>query len=350
MLSKIKNKSTKLAKKVLRKKDEVPLRITSETIDIHRENVISGGRKFKYPMQYAKHKLVYNALIILLSVSAVFGLIVWWQLYKIESTNDFFYRVSRIVPIPVAVIDGELVPYKDYLMKFKSSIHYLQNIEKVDLNNEDGKAQISYFKTQSMHEALSNAYARKIINQNNISINTKDVDNLIKKQRTSSTGEVSQQTYNTVILDYYNWTEDEYKYAIENILIRQTAAFFVDDEAKNLSNQINTLVRAGNTNLADIANNYKSISSRPVEFVDSGLVPKNNNDGGLAQKASELTINQVSEIFKSPVGDGYYFIKLIDINESKIRYQYIKVPLKTFNDKVSELEKSNKVQYYIKMP
>ena len=65
MISKIKNRSTKAINKVRRKKVDVPIRITNDTIDVHREHVLSGGRKFKYPMQYAKHKLVYNALIIL---------------------------------------------------------------------------------------------------------------------------------------------------------------------------------------------------------------------------------------------------------------------------------------------
>lgn len=350
MLSKIKNRSTKIINKVRRKKDDVPLRITNETIDIHRENVLSGGRKFKYPMQYSKHKLVYNAMIILLSVSTVFGFIVWWQLYKSESTSDFFYRVTTILPLPVAIVDGEPVPYKDYLMKLNSSVYYLQNNRKIDLNNEDGKTQINYFKSQAMRDALLNAYARKIIKQNKISIDSKYIDTLIKNQRMSSTGEVSQQTYNTVIADYYNWSEEEYRYAIENILIRQTAAFFMDKEAKELSDQINSVIRSGNSNLSIIASDFKTKSGRQIDLIDSGLVPKNNNDGGLAHKATELSKDQVSETFQSPVGDGYYFIKPIDSNDTKIRYQYIKIPLKSLNDNIAELEKSKKVQYYIKMP
>lgn len=350
MISKIKNRSTKVINKVRRKKDDVPLRITNDTIDVHREHVLSGGRKFKYPMQYAKHKLVYNALIILGSVVVVFGFITWWQLYKTETNEDFFYRVTTIFPLPVASIDGEQVPFKDYLMKYKASLYYTENIEKVDLKNQDGKAILDYFKKSSMHEALLNSYARKIARQNNLILNSKDIDNLIKNQRLSTTGEVSPQTYNAVVLEYYNWTEDEYRYAIENVLTRQIAAYFLDSEAKDISNQIDSLIKSGNTNLSSIVNEHNAKSSRKIEFNDVGLVPRNNNDAGLAAKAIELKKDEVSETFKPLSGDGYYFVKQVEINDTKVRYQYIKIPLNALESKVSDLEKSNKVQYYISMP
>jgi hypothetical protein len=350
MLSKIKNNSTKLIKKITRKNEELPLRITNETVEVHRENVLAGGRKFKYPMQYAKHKLVYNAIIIAALVVGAFGLITWWQLYPLKTTNGFFYRVTKIVQLPVAVIDGEFVPYQDYLMKYRSSIFYLQNIEKVDLNNEDGKNQMNYFQTQAMHEALLNAYARKIASQKNITIDKASVDSFLKLQRQSSAGEVSVQTYNSVILDYYDWTSEEYRYAIENILLRQAVAYAVDEEALSISKDIQKSLSSNTSNLSSFVDAYNKTSKRKLEYVDAGWLPRNNSDGGITEAAAKLVNGQVSEAITPADGDGYYFIKLIDSNTDQVNYQYIKISLKTFEDTVAQLEKSDKVQYYIKMP
>ena len=44
--------------------DESASRITNETVAEHREKVLAGGRKFKYPLQYQRHKLIVNTLII----------------------------------------------------------------------------------------------------------------------------------------------------------------------------------------------------------------------------------------------------------------------------------------------
>lgn len=350
MLSKIKNKSNKIVKKIRPNKEELPVRITNETIDLHRENIISSGRKFKYPIQYAKHKLVYNALIILISVAIIFSSIVWWQLYQAQTSNDFFYRIARIFPLPVAMIDGELVPYKDYLMKFNSSIHYFENIEKINLQNNETSSPLDYYKKISMKEALMNAYARKIIKQKKLSIDINDIDTLLKQQRISSTGQVSQQTYNAVILEYYNWTEEEYRYALENTIIRQTAAYSLDEEALAIANKVSETINSGNSDLSLIAKNFNQSSDRKIEFVDSGSVSKNNSDRGILTEASLLEKNKISKIYKPVAGDGYYLIKLIDINDTKIQYQYIKISIKSLEDKVSELQKANKVKYYIKMP
>ena len=53
----------KLTAKLRRQKpeEEKPSRITNETVAEHREQILAGGRKFKYPVQYAKHKLVLNS-------------------------------------------------------------------------------------------------------------------------------------------------------------------------------------------------------------------------------------------------------------------------------------------------
>ena len=55
----------------------------------------------------------------------------WWQLYKNQSTSDFMYHVTEVLPLPVAKVDGEFVLYRDYLMKYRSSVYYLEQKEQV---------------------------------------------------------------------------------------------------------------------------------------------------------------------------------------------------------------------------
>jgi len=76
-------------------------------------------------------------------------------------------------------------------------------------------------------------------------------------------------------------------------------------------------------------------------------VPKNNQDGGLTIEASKLGKAQVSSVVKPVSGDGYYFIRLIDINDTQVNYEYIKVPLNKFTDDLNALIKDNKVNIYI---
>src|SRR5680860_1406687 len=127
MLLRVKETMKKLIRKLLRKQrgNDLPLssRITSETVVQHRERILAGGRRFKYPIQYTRHKLVINAIAISVAALIIVVIIGWWQLYPMQNTSDFMYRITKVIPIPVATVDGQPVLYSDYLMKYRSSIN-----------------------------------------------------------------------------------------------------------------------------------------------------------------------------------------------------------------------------------
>jgi hypothetical protein len=71
-----------------KKKQESPSRITNDTVAEHRERILAGGRRFKYPVQYSRHKLVINAVVISLVTLLVLLLVGWWQLYLAQNSSS----------------------------------------------------------------------------------------------------------------------------------------------------------------------------------------------------------------------------------------------------------------------
>lgn len=342
----------KLVNKIRRKPvSEDDGRITTETIATHRERILAGGRRFKYPIQYARHRLVFNAIIIAVAAIILLVVGVWWQLYLVQNTSDFMYRVTRVVPVPVASIDGQQVRYSDYLMKYRSSIHYLEEKERVNLSSEDGKRQSDFVKSQAMEDALADAFAAKIAKERNLSISAVELETFLKQQRSSSDGAVSEATYDAVILDYYGWSPDEYRHAMETKLLRQKVALDVDTDAAETSEVVGELIKKGNTNLKDVTKKANKNSPARVTFGSLGWVPRTNQDGGLASTAVGLKVGQVSGVIKSTTGDGYYYVKLIAQNSEQVNYQYVHIPLTTFSKLLNEAESSSdKVQKYIAIP
>jgi hypothetical protein len=336
----------KLLNKIFRRK-KVPLsnRITSDTVAQHRERILAGGRRFKYPIQYARHKLVINAILISVSALVVVIIVGWWQLYFVQNNSEFMYRITRVIPLPVANVDGEPVLYSDYLMKYLSSVHYLEQKEQLSLKTDDGKRQVEYVKQQSMQDAIADAYAMKLANSMNIAISKSELQNFLNTQRQSSNGEISEQTYNAVILDYYGWGPDEYSHATENKLLRQKVAYAMDTKAKKAVNDISNILKS------DPNYDFKTIVSSDTKVVygTSGWVPKNNQDGGLATAAAKLTKLQVSSAIKSTIGDGYYFIRLLDINDDQVNYEYVQIPLTEFTNSLNKIINTKKVDRYIKV-
>lgn len=335
-----------LAKVRGKKQPEMPAgRITTDTLAEHREKVLAGGRKFKYPVQYQRHKLVTNAIIIsVVSLIALIGL-GWYLLYPAQNTSEFMYRVTKVIPVPVAVVDGQQVRYSNYLMQYRSQVHYLVEKEQIDVNSEDGKRQLDYVKSQSMAEAVADAYAVKVAREQNIEVTDADLETFLTQQRQASDGEVSEATYNSVIEDYYGWSPSEYRDAMKQKLLRQKVAFAVDIKAEQKNDAITEAIRGGETNLQTVADRVKGDSN--VAFIPAAWVPLNNRDGGLAATAVELEVNAISEPIQTTSGNGYYFVKLLEKNDTQVRYEYIFVPLSEFSEQLDALKSDNKLTKFI---
>lgn len=341
-------------KKLLRKKKPVAqqqhARITNETVAEHRERILAGGRRFKYPVQYARHRLVFNTIIISLVALIVFVIFVWWQLYSAQNTSTFFYRVTRALPLPVASVDGESVPYSYYLMNFRSQEHYLTLKEGVDLGAPDSKRQVEFIKRKAINDAQSDVYAEKLARERNITVSSKEVDEAILRQRQSRDGVASVETYDAIVLDHFGWTPQEAREVTKRKLLQQNVAYAVDDVAKKQRDQVEQMLKKG-TELEVIAKEVGGAGKSKVTFAVTPLVPRSNQDDGLAVKAASLQKQQTSAIFKSTSGDGYYVVKLLDTdNNSRISYAFLKIPLTVFTTQFDSLRQQHKITEYIAIP
>jgi len=309
------------------KEAEQPARITTDTIVEHRERMLAGGRRFKYPVQYARHKLVFNAIII--TVAALIALLGlgYWQLYGAQNSSDFMYRVTRVVPLPVATIEGEQVRYSDFLLKYRGSIHYLREIEGVNFATEDGQRQADFVKNQELNDTIADAYAKKKARELGITVSNVELAEALRQQRVSGENEQSEAAYYTTIRDFYGWSADEFQDITRTKLLRQKVAYAIDDTAAKLSASVATSIKEGSTDLRNLAESLNTATPGTVVYGAPGLLPRANQDGGLSLAASGLEKGEISEAIRTSSGDGYYFVKLLDANTSQVSFEFIRVPL-----------------------
>jgi hypothetical protein len=340
----------KLLRKFRKKEPEASSRITNETVAEHRERILAGGRRFKYPIQYARHRLVINAIIISIAALLVLAGLGWWQLYPAQNTGTFIYNVTRVLPLPVANVDGQPVLYGDYLMRYRSAIYNLEQQGQINLKSEDGKRQADYHKEKSMEAAIASTYATKLAHELGITVSDQEVDVYVKAQRQSSDGEISQRTYDASILDILGWSPEEYRHVLHDELLRQKVAFAIDDSASRLAESIAKKVTVPKSNFKDIVKSINALDGIQVTYGAPGLVPKTNQDGGLAAAATKLKKGAVSDAIQvttTTSGDGYYFVRLLDSNDSQVSYEYIQIPLDEFNRRLDNLRDRNKIAEYI---
>lgn len=341
----------KISLKRASKRSETPTRITNETVAEHRERILAGGRRFKYPVQYARHKLVLNAIIIGFVVLVLALILLWQQFYLAQNTSDFFYRIARFVPIPVASVDGQPVRYSDYLLYYKGSAYYLTKSERVDFSTSDGKKQMELIKRRSIDNAEADAYAQKLARDKGIVVTNQEIDQLIKEYR-KSYGNISQEVYDASAFNMLGWSPEEYRLVMTNKLLRSKVEYAIDRKADAVQKAVAAqLKKKKNAKFVDVVNAVTKTQPGAAEAGNSGgSVPHTNSDGGLSIAALKLQEGEVSPVIKSSTGDGYYFVRLLSKTSSQLSYEYIRVPLGALSDQLGALKKDNKISEYISIP
>jgi len=335
-----------------KKQPVAPSRITNETVTEHREQILAGGRKFKYPHQYERHKLVFNVVIIAIVTVIILSVIIWWQLYPAQNTSTFFYRVTRILPVPVATVDGAQVRYSDYLMSLSGSRYYLEQSERLNLNSDDGKRQIEFIKRQALDGAIADAYAAKIAREKAIKVTDEQVNDVVDSSLNTVSdtvsGRISQDVYDDSTLSTFGYSASEYRQIIRRSLIRQEVAYNIDTKAASAKKAAEEILSANpKPGLADVAKQLQDKGYTNIQLGTSGLVPKTNHDGGLTQAAMKLQKDQISDFFRSTTGDGYYVVQLGESNDKQLSYNFLKIPLTALNDQLKTLVSNDKVDEYI---
>ena len=342
-------------KKQVDKKKNSITRITNDTVAQHREQILSEGRRFKYPLQYTKKRLVINAGLIGLLVVVVFSSIVYWALYHAQATGTFFYRITQIAPLPVASVEGEQVLYSDYLRNYRASETYIRERElpeQSDYSDDQMSDRSAIYKTRALSDAVKFTYAKKLAQDSNINVTDDQVTERINEVRRSIStgGEISQATYDRSIMEIHGLTPSDSREMMRQSLIRQAVSFAIDANAKDISSALESFLDNNpEMSFDEVIESFEG-SDNSLQLSTSGFVKETNSDGGLAAAASKLEVGEYTGPIKTSRGDGfgYYYVRLLERdNDNRINYQFIKIPLSEFDGRVDDLYKNNKVNPYI---
>ncbi len=318
-------------------------RITNETVAEHRERVLAGGRKFKYPLQYTKHRLLIITVALVIAVMLLFSGFCFWQLYGVQSTDRFMYRLTEVVPLPVAKVDGEWVRYSDYLLRLRSAVHYLSTKEAVNFSSDDGRRQLDYQKRLAMDKAIENTLVKHLAATNDISVSQQEVDDFVRQQISSYKLGVTEDVYRQVIRDYYDWSFEEYKDSVKQQILRQRVMAKLDDAARLKMGSILKRIEAGG-DFSVIAKADSEDILTKNQGGDWGMLTKGSDDpSGLIAAAATLKPNQVSKIIEGV--DGFYIVKLLEKRDTgDLHIARIFISYKVLDKKIAELRKENLIQ------
>ena len=318
-----------------------------EKVEERREEVLARGRKFKYPLQYAKHKLVINTIIV--AVVAVIFLIVagWTALYKFGDMGDIMYRVSSILPVAVAKVDGENVRFSDYLMTARSSLKTLEQQSGLENDSADEEAMKNGYKRSALTQAEDLTYAIKLGKELGITVTDEEVATAFDEHRKVGGTERSEESFLKVLSTNFGLSKNEYERMLYLALMRAKVEQKIDETANKLADQVAQKLAANGGDYQAVAN---EMNGQVIFESTGGLIDNKNVDGGRSGKAAGLEAGGQSGKFLSSNGDGYYFVKLVKKTETQVDYVSLFVKFTEFDKRLAEIREQDKIQEYIVIP
>lgn len=324
--------------RLLKRHNKTEKQTEREKLEARREEVLARGRKFKYPLQYAKHKIV--ALTIVISALALLAAngVVYLLLFKFQNTGDLIYRISQVIPYTVAKVDGTNVRYSDYLLLYKSSITPIEK-QGMSNGNEDFSEMKKYYKREALTTAENYTYATKLANELNLTVSNDEINQAVTLHRKAGGVDRSEETFSRILRDNFDVSLDEYRRIIYLSLLSQKVSENIDELAKIVSNEVQGYLDEGKT-LSEIST---LMGDKVIYEETGGFIDRMNIDGGRSTMALTLEKGKTSRRFVSNSGNGYYFITLINKTESSVNYVSLHIPFSELKTRIEKIRKEGKV-------
>lgn len=323
-------------------------RITNETVAEHREAVLSSARKYIYPLQHSKHRIVRISVWLLALALLLFFTYCGVGLYKFQLTTAFMSDVTRVIPFPVAKAGPSWVSYESYLFELRRNMHYYQTQQRANFSTPDGKVQLQRLKNQAMTEAITTAYTKQLAAQHNITVSSQEVDSEVQLVRSQNRLGSSDRVFKDVLNEFWGWNTEDFKRELKQQLLQQKVAAKLDSATQQRAKGVLQQLLGG----ADFAAVAATSSDDSSTRANGGQYPEaiTSTDHNIAPHVTaelfKLKPGQISTIIDT--GYSLEIVKVIDVNDGKVHAAHISFNYKDISAYVKPLTDAHPPRHYIK--
>ncbi|HSX43991.1 MAG TPA: SurA N-terminal domain-containing protein [Candidatus Saccharimonadales bacterium] len=331
---------------LLQEKAESAPRITNETVAEHREKVIGSARKYIYPLQHSKHRIVLISTSLFIAAVVFFFSYSVIALYRLQSTSTFLYRVTQVLPLPVAKAGKNYVAYENYLFELRHYMHYYQTQQKLDFKSESGRQQLADFKKRALDDVVNAAYVKELAASHHISVTDKEVNDEIAIVRAQNRLGGSDRVFEDVLKDYWGWSVDDFKRELRQQLLAQKVLSVLDTVTTSKADKAFGELKVGG-DFGAIAKKYSDDGSTKDIGGDLGQVDRTNRDlsAQTVDTLFKLQPGQYSEVIN--IGYSLEIVKNIEAQGDKIHGAHILFNFQDINTYLNDLKDKEKTRLFV---
>lgn len=322
-------------------------RITNETVAEHREEVLSSARKYIYPLQHSAHRVVVISTTLFIVGIISFFTYSLLSLYRFQSTSTFIYRVTQVIPFPVAKAGPSFVSYESYLFELRHYIHYYQTQQKVDFNSESGRRQLEEFRKRALDGVITDAYVKQLAKQHKVSISGQEVNDQVALIQAQNRLEGNTKVFSDVLKEFWGWSVDDFKRELRQQLLAQKVVSTLDTGTHNRAESVLKQLNQGG-DFAQLAAQNSDDTATAAAGGDYGIaITKTNRDlpSVVVNELFKMQPNAISGIVNA--GTSLEILKLKDTTGTEVHAAHIGFAFKDLDTYVKPLRDKQKPSKYI---
>jgi parvulin-like peptidyl-prolyl isomerase len=322
-------------------------RITNETVAEHREEVLSSARKYIYPLQHSKHRVVRISILLLITVIVAFFVYCGLALYKLQSTSSFIYGVTQVIPFPVAKAGPNWVSYESYLFELRRDMHYYQSQQQADFSTKDGKAQLVHLKQQALGQVITDAYVKQLAAKQHVSVSNNAVDDEVSLLRNQNRLGSSQRVFDNVLNEFWGWNESDFKRELKQQLLQQAVVAKLDTPTDQQASAVYQQLQKG-ADFGSLATQYSDDAATKATGGQYSFSVTTTNQTLAPQLTAELSKLKPGQ-FSPVINTGYSLeiVKVLSTNGPNIQAAHIQFNFKNISTYTRPLEAKYKPRQYI---
>lgn len=323
--------------------------ITNETVAEHREQILKGARKYVYPLQHSKHRIVtVSASIFIAMVIALVGYGAV-SLYQLKSNSTFVYRITQVLPFPIARVQGNMVAYESYLFELRHYTHYYETQQKLSFKTTEGKQQLQDYRERALQHVVDAAFIKELAKKNNVTVTNLEVNDEIAILRNQNRLGTSSQVFEDVLRDFWGWSLNDFKRSLREQLLTRKVVSKLDTTSHTTIDAALAELKAGAA-FADVAKKYTMDDTTKATGGEyAAAVDKSNRDIDPRVTAALFALQPGQ--YSSVIDTGYTveIVRLNSLEGQKARASHIQINLKDISEFLKPIKGKHKAQQYIKV-
>jgi parvulin-like peptidyl-prolyl isomerase len=326
---------------------DVP-RITNETVGEHREEVLSSARKYIYPLQHSKHRIVRISLGLLIVVIVLFLALTSLDLYKVQGTSSFIYGVTKVLPFPVGKTGGHWIRYESYLFELRRNMHYYQSQQQSNFSSRDGRTQLKRLRQQAQDVVTQDAYVKQLAAQHGVTVSDSEVTRQLQLVRSENRLGSSDRAFREVLNEFWGWSESDFRRELHQQLLTQAVVAKLDTSTDARAAAALDQLHHGTdfATLASQVSDDQSTKGNGGQYPSAITINDLSVPPAVTAQLFKMQPGQVSGIIDS--GFSLDIVKLIDKSGNSVHAAHIQFTFAPINRYTKPLQAKQPAHFYIR--